>query len=248
MLIDGRLLLHRPRHVANRHMHANAIGHALRHLNLVEVARRVVINRRPAQTPQVRYTKPRLRLRKLLAQPLTNLVHLVPHARPKLRLEPRLMHLIQRRLRQIEMVRVNVLMTAMTMLLMRRPCALVGLLLRAFVFLVPMPMVFRHSTKLTRLYLNSDDAPPSARTIALWFDPASSSSTANTPPASLLASSSSSPRSSMSSPPTAAPKPSKPFTVFRLSTPSLSTPQLGTSPARQSSPPYAARRRMFPSL
>ncbi len=45
MLVNWRILFDRPRYIANRHVQANPVRHPLGHFNLIEIPRRVVINR-----------------------------------------------------------------------------------------------------------------------------------------------------------------------------------------------------------
>jgi hypothetical protein len=100
MFVDRARNLHRPRHIPNRHPQPYPALYPFRHLNLVQVLRRIVIDRRPPQPPQILHPHHRQRLLELVLDPR----QLLRHARPKLRPKPRLMHLIERRLRQIEPV------------------------------------------------------------------------------------------------------------------------------------------------
>ena len=60
------------------------------------------------------------------------------------------MHLVQRRLRQIKMICVHVLVVPIRMLLMRMASAVSRVCLCSVVFRLPVPVVFRHSPKLSR--------------------------------------------------------------------------------------------------
>ena len=77
------------------------------------------------------------------------------------------MHLIQRSLRQIKMVSIYMLRMPVPMSLMRLAVAHSRVALRPLIPCVPVPVVFRHSTKLTRLQHPLTTPPQYALTIAL---------------------------------------------------------------------------------
>ncbi len=82
MPIDHRVLPHRSRNIRDPHPHANAAIHPLRHLNLIQIPRRIVVDRRPQQRTHI--------LRTLVgrsAQRRANLRHLRLGAVRKIRME-----------------------------------------------------------------------------------------------------------------------------------------------------------------
>ncbi len=98
MLIDRRAPGHGRGHVPDRNPQSNAFASPLGNLDLVQVPRRIVVDRGPAQRAQVL----NLRLEVDIRQPSLDLLHLLGNPCPELRPESGLMHLVQGRLGEIE--------------------------------------------------------------------------------------------------------------------------------------------------
>jgi hypothetical protein len=89
VLIDGRILGHEGIYIGDSYQHFDiSVGQAFRHFDLVEIARSVIVNRRPQEIPQIPYVRACGRLRRMCFQ----LGKLLRDLRRKFRLEAVLQH------------------------------------------------------------------------------------------------------------------------------------------------------------
>ena len=69
MLIDGRILGHKGVDIGDSYQHFDiSVGQAFSHFDLVEIARSVIVNRRPEEIPQIAHVRACGHLRRMCLQ------------------------------------------------------------------------------------------------------------------------------------------------------------------------------------